>query len=92
VRAGFRGSGNGASGGRSTTKAGPSRENGTEVRVNIADTEDDHNCVLHGGKPYTGEAVEMSDEGNLISLYNYYAGVQDGPYSEWYGPAPSSRA
>jgi antitoxin component YwqK of YwqJK toxin-antitoxin module len=56
------------------------------MRVNIEDTEDDYNGVLYEGVPYTGEVVEIGREGNLISLYNYYAGVQDGPYSEWYGP------
>lgn len=56
------------------------------MRVTIEDTEDDDGCLLHEGKPHTGEVVEIGRDGVLISRYNYHAGVQDGPYFEWYGP------
>ncbi|MCG8922198.1 toxin-antitoxin system YwqK family antitoxin [Lentzea sp. CC55] len=55
------------------------------MRVNIEDTDEDYNGLLHEGVPYTGEVVEIGREGNLISSYHYYSGVADGPYSEWYG-------
>ncbi len=50
------------------------------------ETEDSVNGVLHKGKPFTGEVVEIAENGDLISLHTYYAGVQDGPYAEWYAP------
>lgn len=62
------------------------------MRVNIEDTEDDYNGVLHEGTPFTGEVVEIGADGNMISLYTYYAGVQDGPYFEWYGPTRPFKA
>lgn len=59
---------------------------GAEIRVRIEDTEDSREGVLYEGKPFTGEVAEIGGDGNLISLYTYYAGVQDGPYREWYRP------
>lgn len=56
------------------------------MRVNLDDTDEDYNGILYEGVPYTGEVVEYGSEGDLISSYNYYAGVADGPYAEWFGP------
>ena len=56
------------------------------TRVNVEATEDDGDRLLHEGLPYTGEVVEISREGHLLSLHTYFAGIPDGPYHEWCGP------
>ncbi|ANZ38704.1 hypothetical protein BBK82_24190 [Lentzea guizhouensis] len=58
----------------------------SELRVRVEDTEDRAEGVFHQGTPFTGEVVEVGEDGNLLSLYTYYAGTQDGPYAEWYSP------
>lgn len=47
--------------------------------MRVEDTDDTVGGVFHRGVPFTGEVVEIGAGGNLISLYTYYAGVQDGP-------------
>ncbi|GAA2677952.1 MULTISPECIES: hypothetical protein [Actinosynnema] len=46
--------------------------------------DEDGEFVLHGGEPYTGEVVELREDGSVITLYTCTSGYYDGPYRETY--------
>jgi antitoxin component YwqK of YwqJK toxin-antitoxin module len=55
------------------------------VRVNADDLKlDAAEYVVHNGERFTGEAVETTDDGHVISLNTYVNGHEEGPQREWY--------
>jgi antitoxin component YwqK of YwqJK toxin-antitoxin module len=54
-------------------------------RVNADDTDmDEAQRVLFQGVPFTGEVVELDDDGVVIELNTYRDGREDGPQREWF--------
>lgn len=55
------------------------------VRVNADDlTQDAAEYFVYNGEPFTGEAVETIDDGQVIGLTTYVRGTEEGPQREWW--------
>lgn len=57
-----------------------------QIRVRYEDTtlDDSHTYVYHEGAPFTGEVVDTSSDGTVISVNTYVDGLEEGPQREWY--------
>lgn len=61
------------------------------LRVNLSDTvEGDFALVYHNGEEFSGEAVDVSDDGKIIALLTYRDGILNGPH--WENHPDGSRA
>lgn len=49
---------------------------------------DDTMTLLHNGEPVTGEVVETTVDGFLLSSDHYVAGILEGPTREWWTGGP----
>jgi antitoxin component YwqK of YwqJK toxin-antitoxin module len=57
----------------------------SEARVTMDDvTWDTDGCALHEGTGFTGELLDVADDGFVISSYGYRFGFPHGPYREWF--------
>jgi antitoxin component YwqK of YwqJK toxin-antitoxin module len=55
------------------------------IDTRVDDVEwDDAMMLLHNGEPVTGEVVETTVDGFLVSSDRYVNGVLDGPTREWW--------
>ncbi|WP_040804462.1 toxin-antitoxin system YwqK family antitoxin [Nocardia concava] len=52
---------------------------------------DDYGRTCYEDEPYTGEVEKYADNGQLVLLFNYADGVEDGPQREWW-PDGSKRS
>jgi antitoxin component YwqK of YwqJK toxin-antitoxin module len=58
------------------------------MRVDIDDTDndpDDPSRYLHEGEPFTGEIVETTPAGVVVTEFSVVAGLQHGSSRTWYG-------
>ena len=65
--------------------------NGPVKRIDtrVEDVEwDDAMTLLHNGEPVTGDIVETTVDGFLLSSDHYVDGVLDGPTREWWAGGP----
>ncbi|MFE2995159.1 toxin-antitoxin system YwqK family antitoxin [Nocardia sp. NPDC059246] len=52
---------------------------------------DDYGRICYEDEPYTGEVEKYADNGQLVLLFTYDDGVEDGPQHEWW-PDGSKRS
>jgi antitoxin component YwqK of YwqJK toxin-antitoxin module len=63
------------------------QKNAEMVRVNVDDTDIEYTggpIVTFEGKPFTGIAYEIANDGHLISEITYIEGIQNGPDISWH--------
>ncbi len=59
------------------------------IDTRLEDVEwDDAMTLLHNGEPVTGDVVETTVDGFVLSSDHYVAGVLDGPTREWWPGGP----
>lgn len=64
-------------------------DRGRRIDTRLDDVEwDDAMTLLHKGEPVTGEVVETTVDGFVVSSDHYVDGVLEGPTREWWAGGP----